>query len=169
MTLRITEVEAYRWPDSACHGRHGRTPRNESLWGEPGYAYVYVCYGMHQMLNVVTWRAGVPNAVLVRACEPVTGLATIRRRRGGRSGPVLLNGPGKVGAALKIDKTIDGACLFDAGGIEMHRAPRPDAMLVGARVGIDFAAAGDVAAPWRFADADSDWVSHRRSFKRRLP
>ena len=169
VTLRITETEAYRWPDSACHGKHGRTPRNEVMWGPPGRAYVYLCYGIHQMLNVVTLRDGVPNAVLIRACEPVGGLPTVRRRRGGRNGPVLLTGPGKVGAALGIDRTDDGTVLYRRGALELRDGPSPAGVLSGPRVGIGYADPADVAAPWRFAVADSPWVSHRGSFTNRLP
>lgn len=83
LVLRITEVEAYRWPeDTACHGRHGRTERNDALWGPPGTAYVYLCYGIHNLLNLVTGEDGEAAAVLVRACEPVAGLDLVRERRG---------------------------------------------------------------------------------------
>ena len=76
--LRITETEAYRWPsDSASHNRFGRTARNAAMWGPGGRAYVYLCYGIHQMLNIVTDREDEASAVLIRACEPC-GLATIR-------------------------------------------------------------------------------------------
>lgn len=102
--LRITEVEAYRHPDdSASHCRAGLTARNAFMWGPPGRAYVYLCYGMHQMLNLVTNRDGEGAAVLIRSCEPIAGHRTIRRRRGGKDGPVLLTGPGKVGQALGLD------------------------------------------------------------------
>ena len=98
--LRITEVEAYRWPgDTANHGRHGKTERNAALWGPPGTVYIYLCYGVHHLLNLVTGADGEAAAVLVRACEPLTGLPTIRRRRGGRKGPALLTGPGKLNQA----------------------------------------------------------------------
>src|SRR5512139_2406652 len=103
VVLRITEVEAYRHPDdSANHCRMGRTPRNAPMWGPPGHAYVYLCYGMHSMLNLVAGAEGEGAAVLVRACEPLRGLSRIAERRGGRSGKTLLDGPGKVGAALGL-------------------------------------------------------------------
>jgi len=111
VALRITEVEAYRHPgDSANHCRAGLTQRNAPMWGPPGRAYVYLCYGIHNLLNLTTNRNGEGAAVLIRAAEPVAGLETIRERRGGKSGPVLLTGPGKVGAALGLDTS--WSCLL---------------------------------------------------------
>jgi len=162
VVLRITEVEAYRWPDdSANHCRAGRTARNAAMWGPAGRAYVYLCYGLHQMLNLVTNDADEGAAVLIRACEPVQGLCTIRARRGGRTGPVLLNGPGKVGAALALDTSWSHHPLFEAGGLELRHGAAPRAMLHGPRVGIDYADPTHVAAPWRLAAAGTPWVSHR--------
>ncbi|MBE7493134.1 MAG: DNA-3-methyladenine glycosylase [Planctomycetes bacterium] len=161
VTLRITEVEAYLGPhDSACHTAKGRTTRNRAMWGPPGHAYVYVCYGLHQMLNVV---AGVVpgSAVLIRACEPVAGLGLVRRRRGGLNGPALLAGPGRVGAALGLDTGFCGHALFMPGGLELLEGRPPARVAVGRRVGIDNARPRDVRARLRFADADSAWVSHR--------
>jgi len=169
VVLRITETEAYRWPgDTACHARHGKTARNASLWGPAGRAYVYLCYGLHQMLNVVVGGDdGEVAAVLVRACEPVAGLATVRRRRGGKKGPVLLTGPGKVGAALGLDRTFDGHDLCAPGGLVLEDGAPPTSIAVGARVGIDYADPEHRAYPWRFGDADSAWVSHRSRLCRR--
>jgi DNA-3-methyladenine glycosylase len=164
VALRITEVEAYRQGgDSANHGRMGRTARNAAMWGPPGHAYVYLCYGLHQMLNLVTDRDGVAAAVLIRACEPVAGHAEVQRRRGGLSGPVSLAGPGKVGAALALDTTFSGHALFRAGGLELLDGPDVAKVLAGPRVGIDYAHPTHVAAPWRLALADSPWVSQRKT------
>ncbi|XP_024014861.1 DNA-3-methyladenine glycosylase isoform X2 [Eutrema salsugineum] len=103
VVLRITEVEAYRSNDSACHGRFGVTPRTAPVFGPGGHAYVYLCYGLHMMLNIVADKEGVGAAVLIRSCSPVTGLETIQERRGQKTDkPVLLNGPGKVGQALGL-------------------------------------------------------------------
>lgn len=167
VTLRITETEAYRHPDdTANHCRMGRTPRNEPMWGPPGHAYVYLCYGIHSMLNIVTGREGHGEAVLIRACEPVSGLAAVRRRRGQREGVTLLDGPGKVGAALGLDATWSGHPLFEPGGLEVLNGPAPAAILTGPRIGIGYASPEHVAAPWRFAVADSVWVSHRKGLLR---
>ena len=164
--LRITEVEAYRWPgDTANHGRHGRTERNAPLWGPPGTVYIYLCYGVHHLLNLVTGADGEAAAVLVRACEPLAGLATIRRRRGGRDGPVLLNGPGKVGAALGLDLGWNGHAVYVPGGLEVHAGTPPQRVLRGPRIGVDYARAADRAKPWRLAVGESAWVGYRSRLK----
>jgi DNA-3-methyladenine glycosylase len=166
VTLKITEVEAYRWPgDTACHARHGRTERNRALWGPPGTAYVYLCYGLHMMLNIVTGEEDEAQAVLIRACEPVKGLATIRRRRGGILGPPLLTGPGKVGAALDLDLSFSGRRLYEWGPLAVHRGEPPAAILRGPRVGIAYARPSHRAAPWRFAAAGTPWVSRRKALR----
>jgi DNA-3-methyladenine glycosylase len=161
--LRITEVEAYRWPnDTANHCRAGRTKRNAAMWGAPGRAYVYLCYGLHRLLNVVTNPEGEGAAVLIRACEPLEGLATVRERRGGKTGPVLLTGPGKVGAALAVDTDWCHHALFEPGGLELHRGSLADGVLEGPRIGIDAADPAHRDAPWRLAVAETPWVSFRK-------
>ncbi|MGM0578797.1 MAG: DNA-3-methyladenine glycosylase [Myxococcota bacterium] len=161
--LRITEVEAYRSPDdTANHCRAGRTARNAPMWGPPGHAYVYICYGIHAMLNLVTGREGDGEAVLIRSCEPVGGLDLVRSRRGGKDGPALLDGPGKVGAALALDTSWSHHPLFEAGGLEVLAGPPPEGVLAGPRVGIAYADPEHVAAPWRLAAAGTRWVSQRK-------
>ncbi len=164
--LRITETEAYRWPgDTACHARSGRTARNQALWGPPGRAYVYTCYGLHQLLNLVTGRDGHAAAVLVRACEPVAGHEVVAARRGGRTGPDSLAGPGKVGQALDLDPSWCGHPVTRPGGLWVAPGVAPANLLVGPRVGIDYATPEDRARPWRFADGDSAWVSARKGLR----
>jgi DNA-3-methyladenine glycosylase len=164
VTLRITEVEAYRWlDDSANHCRAGRTRRNAPMWGPPGRAYVYLCYGMHHLLNLVTNSEGQGAAVLIRACEPVAGLETVRARRGGKDGPVLLTGPGKVGAALGLDTGWSHHPVTEAGGLEVREGTPPEAILAGPRVGIGYAEPAHISAPWRLACAQTPWVSARRT------
>lgn len=166
VTLRITEVEAYRFPgDTANHCRFGQTARNAPMWGPPGRAYVYLCYGMHQMLNLVTDPAGRGAAVLVRACEPVAGIEEIRARRAGKLGPVLLTGPGKVGSALAVDTRFSGHPLFEPGGLELLDAEPARELLIGPRVGVDYAEPQHRDAPWRLALAGSAWVSQPRALK----
>jgi len=167
VVLRVTEVEAYRHlpppGDTANHCRFGRTARNAPMWGPPGRAYVYVIYGMHPMLNLVTGEDGQGEAVLVRAAEPVAGLDTIviRRRWDKPIGPALLTGPGKVARALALDPGMSHHRLFEAGGLEVHDAPAVDAVLVGPRIGIDYADEAHRVAPWRLADPASTWVAKR--------
>ena len=166
VVLRITEVEAYRWPgDTACHARSGRTGRNEALWGPPGHAYVYLIYGMHSMLNLVTGADGQAQAVLVRACEPVEGLSIVQERRGDKIGPVLLAGPGKVGQALALDTSWSGHPVYRPGGLVVRAGDAPTAIAVGPRVGIEYALPEHQALPWRFADAASRWVTKRKDLR----
>jgi len=164
--LRITETEAYRWPDdSANHCRMGRTARNTPMWGPAGHAYIYLCYGIHHMLNLVTGREGDGEAVLIRAAEPARGLRIVRSRRRGLSGPGLLTGPGKVGAALGLDLGFNHHALYQAGGLELRQGTPVGQVLVGPRVGIAYARPEHRDAPWRFAVAGTPWVSHRRALR----
>ncbi|KAI3474548.1 hypothetical protein Pfo_029463 [Paulownia fortunei] len=158
--LQITEVEAYRPNDSACHGRFGITARTAPVFGPGGHAYVYLCYGLHTMLNVVADKEGIGAAVLIRSCAPVSGLETIQQRRGLKSEkPVLLSGPGKVGQALGLSTEWSKHPLFTPGGLELLDGPEPEKILVGPRVGIEYALPEHVNALWRFAIAGSPWIS----------
>lgn len=169
VVLRITETEAYGGPeDSASHCRAGRTARNEPMWGPPGRAYVYLCYGLHQMLNLVTGEEGQGQAVLIRACEPVAGLEVLRARRG-VDGPAMLTGPGKVGAALALDRSFSGHPLDRAGALELHAGEPASEVLAGVRIGVEYAQPRDRRARLRFAIAGSPWVSHRRLLDRASP
>jgi len=165
VTLRITEVEAYGGPaDSASHARHGRTARNAPMWGPPGRAYLYFCYGMHWMLNVVTGPEGEALAVLIRSAEVLTGLDTVlHRRKATQATPTLCAGPGKVAQALGLDRTFDGHDLLAPGGLELHEGSPPERIVAGPRLGIGFATAEDQARPWRFADGDSRAVLQRKA------
>lgn len=167
VVLRITEVEAYGGPeDSASHARHGRTARNAPMWGPPGRAYLYFCYGVHWMLNVVTGPEGQASAVLIRGAEVVEGLtAVLARRKTPRATPQLCAGPGKVAQALALDKAFDGHDLLAPGGLELRPGPPPPAILRGPRLGIAFATPEDQARPWRFADAESRAVLRRKALE----
>ena len=166
VVLRITEVEAYAGPeDTASHARFGPTDRNAPMWGPPGRAYVYLCYGLHNMFNVTAETRGRAGAVLVRACEPVAGHQQVTQRRGGIAGPASLTGPGKVGAALAISPRWSGHPLYRSGGLSVcarAKGEEPARVLAGPRVGIDFAAPEDRLRSWRFAVDGSAWVSQRR-------
>lgn len=159
--MAITEVEAYAGPeDTASHARAGKTDRNAAMWGPPGHTYVYLCYGIHNMLNISADEPGRASAVLIRACEPIAGLDEIQRRRGGgKLVPALLAGPGKVGAALQVDPSWSGHPLYRASELHLVAGDPPAGVLVGPRVGIDFAEAADRARPWRFAAAGTACVT----------
>jgi DNA-3-methyladenine glycosylase len=150
---RIVETEAYLGPhDPACHAVAGRTPRTHHLFGPPGTAYVYRIYGMHWCMNAVTLPEGVGSAVLVRALVPIAGVSRMRARRPrAASDQELCNGPGKLCAALGIDRTHDGLPLTGGSAITIVGGPSlPDAaVMVGPRIGITKA----VELPLRFWEA----------------
>ena len=147
--VRILETEAYFPGDSANHAFKGKTPRNAPMWGPPGHLYVYLCYGMHILVNVVTEAEGRPAAVLIRAGEAVGGVQTIQERRGGR---LDLIGPGKVGQALGLDVGWSGRPLGE--GITITPGRVPTRVRTAPRVGIDAADPSDVAAHWRYIAED---------------
>ena len=125
----------------------GRTPRNAPLFGPPGLAYVYLCYGIHHLLNVSVDRAGFAAGVLFRAAEVVDGAEVVRARRGGR---LDLVGPGKVGQALAVDTSASGLPL-EAVLTALPGGPEGDEVVVaGPRVGIGYASPADQQLPWRF-------------------
>jgi DNA-3-methyladenine glycosylase len=163
---RIVEVEAYRGPaDRAAHSRGGhRSARNEVMYGPPGHAYVYFIYGMHHCVNVVTQPRDVPEAVLIRALEPVAGVELMRRRRGLPDAPEwrLCRGPGALCQALGIDRARNGADLVRGA---LRILDRPDVTSARiertTRIGIDYAGA-DAARPWRFLVCASRAVSGPR-------
>ncbi len=135
---RIVEVEAYVGPhDPASHAaaRIGRTSRNQAMFGPPGTAYVYLIYGMHWCLNVVTSDDGFPAAVLVRALEPVAGLGMMTHRRGRASD--LCSGPGRLCQALAITGGLDGHDLAEAPLKVSPRSPvAPDGIERSRRIGV---------------------------------
>lgn len=150
----ITETEAYAGvTDKASHAYGDRrTRRTEPMYGPGGAAYVYLCYGIHHLFNVVTNVAGVPHAVLVRAGQAHSGLPVMLERRG-KPAPdrSLLAGPGSLARALGITTALTGSSLLDGPiRIEDHGLCADDARVsVGPRVGIDYAAE-DAGRPYRF-------------------
>ncbi len=150
----IVETEAYVGrEDQACHARHGRTPRNDSMWGPPGHAYVYFTYGMHWMLNLVTEAEGRPAAVLIRAILPMEGIERMMARRSGRPLTQLADGPAKLCQALSIDRTFDGHDLDAAeADLFVERGARLTNRNVttGPRVGLNNVPEPWKSLPWRF-------------------
>jgi DNA-3-methyladenine glycosylase len=117
MAGRIVETEAYLVGDPACHAFRGMTERNRSLFLDVGHAYVYLCYGTAWMMNVSGEGPGIGEGVLLRALEPLAGLAHMRRGRKGLAIKDLARGPGRLAAALRIDRKLDGVDLFRRGAL----------------------------------------------------
>lgn len=159
IVMRIVETEAYLGPhDSACHSKVGRTPRTEPMFGPPGRAYVYLCYGIHNLFNIVTGRQE-GAAVLIRGCEVVGGHDRVEVLRSGRDRNALA-GPGKVGAVLGVDPSWSDHVLYRPGGIVVRKGSPVETIRRGPRIGIDSADARDRDAPLRFAVDRSPGVSH---------
>jgi DNA-3-methyladenine glycosylase len=112
---RIVEAEGYPPGDPAGHHFRGPTPRNRSLFLRHGHVYVYFNYGMHFMLNISSERAGVGGGVLIRALEPLEGIELMQRHRKSTELVALTRGPGRLAAALRIDRRLDGLDLFSRG------------------------------------------------------
>lgn len=168
----IVETEAYIGPwDKAAHSHGGRiTPRTRVMYGPPGYAYVYQIYGMHYCLNVVSGQEGEPEAVLIRALEPVEGIPLMIRRRGLSLDPhmgqwpihklkPLTNGPGKLAQAMGITKQQYGWNLAESSlQIRPSLPIDPELIDCGRRIGIDYAEeARDY--PWRFWIRNNPFIS----------
>lgn len=130
--LRISETEAYRGEeDTACHAHKGRTKRTEVLYWQGGTIYVYLCYGMHWLFNVVTGEPEMPQAVLIRAC-------------------VEADGPGKLTKRLGIDKTVNGKSIQHNGQIWIEDDGKRYEIIKDKRVGIGYADLEDQEKLWRF-------------------
>ncbi|HEU0303537.1 MAG TPA: DNA-3-methyladenine glycosylase [Gaiellaceae bacterium] len=159
---RLVEVEAYAVGDPASHGYKGRTPSRESMFGPPGRAYVYRSYGVHWCLNFVCGEEGSPEAVLIRALEPLAGAETMAARRGVGAPRLLCAGPGRLTQALGLTGAHDGLPL-DEPPFELHG--RNGAIEVAAcpRIGLTVAA----EEPWRYVLAGSRFVSRPVPRRRR--
>ena len=157
---RIVETEAYVVGDAAGHAYRGMTPRNRSLFLERGHAYVYLTYGISYMLNVSSEMPGIGAGVLIRALEPLEGIPIMRRNRGVERLRDLARGPGRLAAALRIDRCLDGLDLCRAGQLWLGRGDHaPGEIGQSARIGIS----RDAHRILRFYLRGSPFVSGPRS------
>lgn len=132
--LRINETEAYRGvEDTACHASKGRTPRTELLYREPGVIYVYLCYGIHYLMNVITGEREQPQGVLFRSCR-------------------IYNGPAKLTKVLGIDKSFNGESFIDNPRIKICDDGFIPEIVTAPRVGIDYATPEYRDIEWRFIE-----------------
>lgn len=154
---RIVEVEAYHQREAAAHSYGGPTARNRAMFARGGTLYVYLIYGIHHCMNVVTEAEGVGAAVLIRALEPLEGADLMRAHRGDIDRRVAwTNGPGKLCQALRIDRALDGLLLAGP-EVALAEGPGPGRGRIGRspRIGISKAA----ELEWRFFEKDNPYVS----------
>lgn len=149
----IVETEAYLPGDPASHSFRGPSPRNRSMFGSPGHAYVYLIYGLHWCLNAVCLPG---SAVLIRALQPTRGLGLMRQRRGTEDARRLCNGPARLCQALGIAKEQDGLPL-DVAPFVLRRALENPTLVTSPRIGITKAA----DQPWRFCLKGSHYLSRK--------
>lgn len=155
---RIVETEAYLTDDEAAHSFRGPTARNAVMFEDAGYAYVYFIYGVHYCVNAVTQPAGTGEAVLIRALEPLDGLALMAERRGTTDTRRLCSGPGKLTQALGITSAQNGLPLFD-GPLRICAGTPPAAQAVVATTRVGITRAADL--PLRFYLSDNSFISKR--------
>jgi len=159
----IVETEGYKGTeDKACHAYNGRkTKRNEVMYEIGGVAYVYICYGMHALLNVVTNKKDIPDAVLIRAIEPIEGIDTMLKRRDKmKIERNLTAGPGSLTKSLGVTKKLNGY-TFDNKNLwieDRNITIKKEDILSSKRVGIDYALEHK-DLPWRFRIKNSKWTS----------
>lgn len=160
---RIVETEAYNGIiDKACHSYAGkRTARNEHTYSQAATAYIYICYGMHHMFNIVTNEKEIPEVILVRAVEPIEGIETMLERAGKKTADyTLTKGPGNVGKALGLHKQFSG---LDLTGDQVYIVGdgykiAADSVGVSKRIGVEYAA-DDALLPYRFYIKGNKYVS----------
>jgi len=157
----ITETEAYAGQgDKACHAHLGRfTKRTKVMYESGGITYVYLCYGIHHLFNIVTNTKGNADAILVRAIEPTLGIDIMQERRGkSKVDKTLTSGPGNISKALGISKTYNSLSVTSENIWIEDIGHNPSNIKETTRIGIDYAGE-DAALPWRFYDKDSKFVS----------
>jgi len=155
----IVETEAYSYKEKACHAYNNRlTQRTSTMFEEGGVAYVYTCYGIHTLFNVVTNKKGIAEAVLIRAIEPLFGLNIMRSRRGNKKD--ISAGPGKLTQALGISKKHNGVLLTSADiWIESGISIEDQWIMSSERIGVDYAGE-DAKLKWRFFIKNNLFISH---------
>lgn len=168
----IVETEAYRAPDDrACHAYANRlTPRTKTMFERGGTLYVYISYGIHRMINVVTSSKGKAHAVLVRAVQPLIGFEAMATRRNHEELRIeTMNGPGKSAKALGVQILHDGLNLCDPSSPiwieDQGRIVEEKDIVVGPRVGMSIHTGPDAHRPWRFYVKDNKWVSRPKIVK----
>ena len=160
---RIVETEAYPIGDPAGHAYRGLTPRNQTLFLERGHAYVYLAYGTSFMLNVSSEKSGVGAGVLIRAIEPTDGIRIMERKRGTERLRDLARGPGRLCAALGIDRRLDRVDLCQEGPLWLGSDGQPSEEIgQGKRIGITRAA----DSPLRFYVRGNSFVSGPRALNK---
>jgi DNA-3-methyladenine glycosylase len=160
---RIVETEAYPVGDAAGHAFIGMTPRNGALFLSRGHAYVYFAYGVSYLLNVSSETDGVGAGVLIRALEPLDGIAVMRRNRGLQNPRDLMRGPGRLTVALDIDRRLDGVDLCRMGLLWLARDDYPAPEIgVSPRIGIS----REIDQPLRFYVRGSPFVSGPKKLNR---
>lgn len=157
----IVETEAYSYKEKGCHAYNSRmTERNKVMFKSGGHAYVYLCYGIHHLFNVVTNVEGKADAVLIRALQPTLGEEHILRRMNTNSMKKTTSGPGKLTKAMGIDRSLNGDYLLsdrvwiEDQGIKILKRT----IVASPRIGIDYAGE-DAELPWRFTIKENEWVS----------
>lgn len=153
----IVETEAYGPDDPANHAHRGPRPRNASMFGPPGFAYVYRIYGLYWCVNAVTRDTGIGEAVLIRALEPQCGIDIMRRNRGVEDAKRLCGGPGRLCQALGITGELNGADLTLGPLLIGGEPPVAVEIVESTRIGISKAA----HFPWRFCAAGNRYVSRK--------
>jgi len=157
---RIVEVEAYRGSDDpASHSYRGATKRSSIMFGEAGHVYVFFSYGSHWCLNFTTEKETQPGAVLVRALEPVEGIAQMKRNRGVTELAKLTNGPGKLTKALAIDGKFNGEDVVTSKRLYVLGREEPVRVGASARIGISRGREHQ----WRFFVQGNQFVSKRNA------
>ena len=154
----IVETEAYLKDDPACHAFYGRTPKNEVMFGPPGYAYVYTVHKSH-CLNIVTGEENIPEAVLIRALEPIKGIELMKKFRRRENIKELCSGPGKLCEALNITREeLNGYDVTKHGKLFVVKGEKREREIVARpRIGIKVA----VDKLWRFYEKGNPFVSKK--------